>query len=140
MKLEIRNIKRATSLAPLGAQKNGENGIGQKAGFALVQRFAENEPALGTRLLGERSELALKRVKEGCMGTVRLAVENECPEGTPIGSPYGCNGHLQAYLRREVKDFEIVDKEYVKPGFSDTLLIRATVRLSRCAGWLGLLC
>jgi hypothetical protein len=47
---------------------------------------------------------------------------------------------LQAYLLREVEDFEIVDKECVKPGFSDTLLIRATVRLSRCAGWLGLLC
>jgi hypothetical protein len=47
---------------------------------------------------------------------------------------------LQAYLRRELEDFKIVDKECVKPGFSDTLLIRATVRLSRCAGWLGLLC
>jgi hypothetical protein len=65
------------------------------------------------------------------MGTARLAGENECPEGTPIGSQYGCNGHLQAYLRREVEDFEIVDKECVKPGFSDTLLIRATVRLCR---------
>jgi hypothetical protein len=76
------------------------------------------------------------------MGTVRLAGENECPEGTPIGSQYGFNGHLhlQAYLLREVEDFEIVDKKCVKPGFSDTLLIRATVRLSRCAGWLGLLC
>jgi hypothetical protein len=67
------------------------------------------------------------------MGTVRLAGENECPEGTLIGSQYGCNGHLQAYLRREVEDFEIVDQECVKPGFSNTLLIRAsTVRLSRC--------
>jgi hypothetical protein len=74
------------------------------------------------------------------MGAVRLAGENECPEGTPIGSQYDCNRHLQTYLRREVEDFEIVDKECVKPGFSDTLIIRATVRLSRCAGWLGLLC
>jgi hypothetical protein len=61
------------------------------------------------------------------MGAVRLAGENECPsEGTPIGSQYGCNGHLQAYLRHEVGDFEIVDKECVMPGFSDPLLIRAT--------------
>jgi hypothetical protein len=74
------------------------------------------------------------------MGAVRLAGENECPEVTPIGSQYDCNGHLQAYLLREVEDFEIVDQECVKPGFIDTLLIRATVRLSRCAGWLGLLC
>jgi hypothetical protein len=74
------------------------------------------------------------------MGAVGLAGENECPEGTPIGSRYSCDGPLQAYLRREVEDFEIVAKEFVKPGFSDTLLIPTTVRLSRCAGWLGLLC
>jgi hypothetical protein len=72
------------------------------------------------------------------MGAIRLAGENECPEGTPIGSQYDSNGHLQAHLRREVEDFEIVDKECVKPSFSDTLLIRAAMRLSRCAGWLGL--
>jgi hypothetical protein len=47
------------------------------------------------------------------MGAVRLAGENECSEGTPIGSQYDCHWHLQAYLRREVEDFEIVDKEFV---------------------------
>jgi hypothetical protein len=30
-----------------------------------VQRFAEKEPVLGTRLLKERREVALKRVKMG---------------------------------------------------------------------------
>jgi hypothetical protein len=78
------------------------------------------------------------------MGTVSLVGENECPEGTPIGSwqPVWLQWAFAGsnLLRREVEDFEIVDKECVKPGFSDTLLIRATVRLSRCAGWLGLLC
>jgi hypothetical protein len=73
MKLETRKKKeqRRTETCnvarfPLGAQENGENELGQKAGFASVQRcfaVAEKEPALGTRLLEERSELALKRVR-----------------------------------------------------------------------------
>jgi hypothetical protein len=74
------------------------------------------------------------------MGEIGLAKENEGPEGTPIGSQYGCNRPLQANLSCEAENFEIVDKECVKPGFDDTLLIRATMRLSGCAGWLGLLC
>jgi hypothetical protein len=64
MKLETRNIRKS-NVAPLGAHKNGENGLGQKAGFASVQRFAEKAPALGTRLLEKRSELALNRVRRG---------------------------------------------------------------------------
>jgi hypothetical protein len=40
MKLETRKYKKG-NVAPLGAQKNGENGLGQKAEFASVQRFAE---------------------------------------------------------------------------------------------------
>jgi hypothetical protein len=47
------------------AQKNGEIGLGQKAGFASVQRFAQKEHVHGTRLLQERREVALKRVKRG---------------------------------------------------------------------------
>jgi hypothetical protein len=55
-----------SNVAPLGAQKNGENGLGQKGRVWLgAQRFAEKEPALGTRLLEKRSELALKRVRWG---------------------------------------------------------------------------
>jgi hypothetical protein len=40
---------------------------------------------------------------------------------------------LQASLRLEAENFESVDKECVKPSFNDTLLIRAAMRLSRCA-------
>jgi hypothetical protein len=106
-------------------------GASQKKAMGLVRGFSKREV---NWLFGEPG---------GVHGSSsRLAGENECPEGTPIGSQYGCNRHLQAYLCREVEDFdfEIVDKKSVKAGFSDTLLIRATVRLSRCAGWLGLLC
>jgi hypothetical protein len=73
------------------------------------------------------------------MGAVGLGEENDCPEvprGLRWQPIYGCDGLLQAYLRREVDDFEIVDKECVKPDFSDTPLIRAIVRLSRCAAGL----
>jgi hypothetical protein len=38
---EIRDKKnKKSNVAPLGAQKNGENGLGQQAGFASVQRLA----------------------------------------------------------------------------------------------------
>jgi hypothetical protein len=89
---ETRDKKnKKSNVAPLGAQKNGETGLGQKAGFASVQRFAEIEPALGTRLLEERSELALKsqQSQEGCMGTVGLGKKRTIvPRGTPIGSQW----------------------------------------------------
>jgi hypothetical protein len=68
------------------------------------------------------------------MGTVGLGKENDCPEGTPIDSQWPHWAYLQASLRREAGFFFSVDKECVKPSFSDTLLIRAAMRLSRCAG------
>jgi hypothetical protein len=85
---EIRDKKtNKSNVAPFGAQKYyGENGLGHQAGFAAVQRFAEKEPALSTRLLEEKSELAFKRVRRGAweqLGWVKRTID-DCPEGAPI--------------------------------------------------------
>jgi hypothetical protein len=99
---EMRDKKNNKSnVAPLGAQKNGENGLGQKAGFASVQRFAEaeKEPALGTRLLEERSELAFKRVRRGAWEQLGWVKRTIVPRGLRL-TANGCDGPLQASLRR----------------------------------------
>jgi hypothetical protein len=58
LKFETRKIKRKRATSLLSEQKKMEkmgNGPGFKGGFALVRRFAEKSPGLGTRLLTERS-------------------------------------------------------------------------------------
>jgi hypothetical protein len=113
------------------AQKNGEIGLGQKAGFASVQRFAEKEPVLGTRLFKERREVALKRVKRGAWEDLGWEKRTIAPRGLQL-TANGCNGPLQANLRRRAGTLKIVDEESVKSE-APVLLIRATIRLSRCA-------
>jgi hypothetical protein len=110
MKYEFRDKKnKKSSVAPLGAQKNEKNGLGQKAGFASVQRFAEKGPALGTRLLEERSELALKRVGRGAWEQLGWVKRTIVPRGLRLAAN-GCNGPLQASLRCKAGTLESVDK------------------------------
>jgi hypothetical protein len=57
------------------------------------------------------------------MGTVGLGVKKTIvPRGLRL-TANGCNGPLQASLRRGAGNFVSVVKECVKPSFSDTLLI-----------------
>jgi hypothetical protein len=51
-----------------------------------VQRFAEKEPALGTRLLGERSELALKRVRRGAWEQLDWLERTNVPRGIRLAA------------------------------------------------------
>jgi hypothetical protein len=95
---EIRDKQNEKSnVAPLGAQKHGESGLGQKAGFASVQRFAQKEPSQRKNLRLARG-FSKRKVKngsqesqEGCMGTVGLGKENNCvPRGFRL-TANGCN-------------------------------------------------
>jgi hypothetical protein len=65
-------------------------GASQRKALGLVRGFSEREV---NWLFGEPG---------GVHGSSwGLAGEDECPEGTPIGNQYGCDGPLQAYPRRE---------------------------------------
>jgi hypothetical protein len=117
LKLTENKTKRATSL--LSERKNGENGLGQRAGFASVQRFAEKETVLGTRLLKERREVALRGVMRGAWEHLDWEKKAIVPKGLQLAAN-GCDGPLQANLRRKAGSPEICDEESVKPEASVT--------------------
>jgi hypothetical protein len=84
-----------------------------------VQLFAEKEPVLGTRLLKERREVALTRVKRGAWEHLAWEKRTIVPRGLRL-TGNGCDGPLQANFRRKAGSFEIVLEESVKPEASVT--------------------
>jgi hypothetical protein len=101
-----------------------EMGLAKRAGLALGAALrAENSPgpwawawyaaaaSLRDERRREREVNRLLESQEGCTGAVGLAGENECPEGTPICSQYGCDGPLQALtpaVRRRIIDYRLL--------------------------------
>jgi hypothetical protein len=86
-----KNIK--SIVAPLGTMtmKNGDEPV-QKVGFALVRHFAEKSPGLGTRLLRERSELALWRARRGAWEQLGWLERANVPRGLQLAASMAAMG------------------------------------------------